>query len=259
MTEKYLDDNGYELFYEIQGKGENSLIFIHGLCGDHGVWSKNIPAFKDKYKVIAIDMFGHGSSDKRIAPKEAFESMPAIIKSLIEKEDLKNTVLIGHSVAGNILLNCMEECIDIKSYVLVDCTFNATEKIVNARNRLADTLLDNPPDRINAAMIKWYKAMMDSNFPEDNEMILSSFKNLNEKWALDFVKATNFVRKAPKINIPMLIFESDWQTKVDPDRSFAKALPEAEYFHWHAQNHFFFVYESKKFNKVLKEFLDKHI
>jgi len=258
MTEKYLDDNGYELFYEIQGKGENSLIFIHGLCGDHGVWSKNIPAFKDKYKVIAIDMFGHGSSDKRIAPKEAFESMPAIIKSLIEKEDLKNAVLICHSVAGNILLNCMEECIDIKSYVLVDCTFNATEKIVNARNRLADTMLKDP--NVNAAMTRWYKSMMDSNAStKDNELIISSFKDLDGKWALDFAKATNFVRKIPKINVPILIFESDWLTKDDPNRSFAKALPKADYFHWPASNHFFFVYEADKFNKVLKEFLDKHI
>jgi len=61
------------LFYEINGKGDNSLIFIHGLCGSHNVWSKNIPAFTSKYRVLAIDMFGHGNSSKDISPKEAFE------------------------------------------------------------------------------------------------------------------------------------------------------------------------------------------
>ena len=258
MAEKYLNNDGYGLFYEIQGKGDSSLIFIHGLCGNHKVWSKNIPAFKDKYKILAIDMFGHGNSSKEITPKEAFESMPAIIKSLIEKEDLKNVVLIGHSAAGNILLNCMEEEISVKAYVLVDCTFNATEKIVNARNRLADTLLND--SNINAAMTKWYMSMMDSNAStKDNELILSSFKDLDGKWALDFVKTTNFVRKAPKTNVPILIFESDWLTKDDNDRSFAKALPKAQYFHWPASNHFFFVYEADKFNRVLQEFLDRHI
>lgn len=256
--EKYIDIEGHNLFYDIQGKGNNSIIFIHGLCGNHKVWSKNVPAFAKKYRVVAIDMFGHGSSDKEIDPKEAFMAMPKAISSLIEKEGLENVALIGHSVAGNILLRCIEENININTYVFVDCTFNATENIVNSRNKLADAILNNPKSQINAAIIRWYKTMMDIGAsPKDNEMILSSFKNLNGKWALDFVKATNFVGKVPKTSIPIFIFESDWLTKDNPERSFAKVLPKAGYFHWPALNHFFFVYEPKRFNMILLEFLNR--
>ena len=261
MTGGYINNKESDLFYETRGKGNNSLIFIHGLCGDHGVWSKNIPAFTSKYRVVAIDVFGHGNSDKEISPKEAFESMSSAIKSLIEKERLRRVALIGHSIAGNILLSCMEEKIkNVIAYVFVDCTFNATERVVNSRNKLADALLKNPADKINLAVMKWYKTMTDSNAsPEDNKLILSSLKNLNGKWALDFLKTTNFVRHVPKTNLPILIFESDWLTKDEPERSFARVLPHADYFHWPVSNHFFFVYESWKFNRVLQEFLDKHL
>ena len=225
------------------------------------MWSKNIPAFTNKYRVLAIDIFGHGNSSAEISPKEAFESMPSAIKKIIEKERLGNVVLIGHSIAGNILLSCMEEKLrNVIAYVFVDCTFNATESVVNSRNKLADNLLNNPADKINLAMMKWYKNMMDSNAsPEDNKLILSSFKNLNGKWALDFLKTTNFVRHVPKTSLPMLIFESDWLTKNEPERSFARVLPHADYFHWPVSNHFFFVYESSKFNEKLLDFLDKYL
>ena len=261
MAGKYITINGHDLFYEIKGKGNNSIIFIHGLCGNHKVWYKNIPAFASKYKVLAIDIFGHGNSSKEISPKWAFESMASVIKKLIEKEGLQRVVLIGHSIAGNILLNCMEENPrNVVAYVFVDCPFNATERVVNSRNKLAGTLLANPPHQINTAIMKWYKTMMDMNASsDDNNLILSSLKNLDAKWALDFAKTTNFVRKVPQIWLPILIFESDWLTKDEPERSFTRALPHANYFHWPVSNHFFFVYQAGKFNKILQEFLDKNL
>ncbi len=255
----YITHNGYKLFYAIQGQGDRALIFIHGLCGDHRVWSKNIPAFTGNFRTVAMDMFGHGNSSKDISPKEAFESLPLAVTSIIKKEKLKNAVIVGHSIAGNILLNCIEQDIgNVKGYVFVDCAFNANEKVVNSRNQLADSLLNHPKDQLDSAVITWYKTMMDMKAdPKDNELILSAFKNLNAEWALDFLKATNIIRQPPKTNLPVLIFESDWLTKDQSERSFYKVLPKSEYCHFAVLNHFFFVYEAGKFNQRLGEFLKK--
>ncbi|MBI3261250.1 alpha/beta hydrolase [Candidatus Berkelbacteria bacterium] len=256
----YIDNNGYKLFYEIQGQGDLSLIFIHGLCGDHGVWSKNVPAFTNNYRVVTIDMFGHGDSSTDISPKGAFEALPTAVEGLITKEKLQNVVVIGHSIAGNILLSCIEQNIkNVRGYVFVDCAFNASERVVNSRNKLADTLASNPTDKLNSAIVNWYKTMMDMNAAsQDNELILSALENLDGNWIIDFLKATNFVRQAPKTNLPVLIFESDWLTKDQPERSFHKVLAHADYSHWPVSNHFFFVYEAPKFNQRLQDFLDKY-
>ncbi|MBI5227724.1 alpha/beta hydrolase [Candidatus Micrarchaeota archaeon] len=254
----YVDHNGYELFYEIQGQGNSSIIFIHGLCGDHRVWSKTVSEFRNKYRVVVLDLFGHGNSSSKISPKAAFDAMPGVIEKLIEKENLQSVVLVGHSIVGNILSSCIEAKLNVRGYVFVDCTFNASERVVNSRNKLADSLLANPPDKLNSAIIAWYKTMMDMNSnAKDNELILSSFKKLNGNWALNFLKSTNIIRQVPKTSLPMLIFESTWLTKDEPERSFHKVLPQADFSLWQVTNHFFWVYDAPKFNKILKEFLDK--
>ncbi len=255
----YLDYNGYKLFYEIQGQGNSSIIFIHGLCGDHKVWSKTASAFMNKYRVVTLDFFGHGNSSSEMPPKEAFDSMPRVIKKLIEEEGLQNVVLVGHSIMGNVLSSCIETKLDVRGYIFIDCAFNATERVVNSRNKLADSLLANPSDKLDSAIMTWYKTMMDLNAnPNDNELILSSFKKLNPNWALNFLKTTNIIRQVPKTNIPILIFESKWLTKDEPERSFHKVLPNADYSLWPVTNHFFFVYKASKFNKIFQEFLDKY-
>lgn len=256
----YIDHNGHKLFYEIQGQGNSSLIFIHGLCGDHRVWSKNVPAFTNNYRVITIDMFGHGDSSTDISPKAAFEALPTAIEHVIAKEKPQNVVVIGHSIAGNILLSCIEQNIKgVREYVFVDCAFNANDRVVNSRNKLANTLANNPAGKLKSAIVDWYKTMMDMNAAvEDNKLILSALEKLDVNWILGFLKATNFVRRPPNTNLPILIFESDWLTKDEPERSFHKILPNADYSHWPVSNHFFFVYQADKFNQQLREFLDRH-
>lgn len=224
------------------------------------MWLKNTPDFLNTYRVVRVDLFGHGASSKEISPETAFASTPDAIKALIEKEGLQNVILIGHSIAGNILSDCIEEKIEhIKGYVFVDCTFNATRRVVASRNNLADSLLKYGPGNIDGAVEDWYKTMMDMNADEkDNELILSAQKGLDKNWVLNFLKATNVVRKAPHTNLPVLIFESSWLTKDEPERSFHGAFPHATLSHWSVPNHFFFVYNPEKFNRILQEFLAKH-
>ena len=256
----FLEYNTHKLFYESLGEGNNPIIFIHGLCGNHRVWSKNIPAFADNNRVISIDMFGHGDSSNDISPKEAFESLPLALAKLIEQENLQNVVLVGHSIAGNILSSCIEQNIkNVTGYVFIDCAFNATQRVVDSRNKLADTLLGNPPDQLHPTVVNWYKTMMDmSADPKDNELILSALENIDKSWVLNFLKATNIIRQVPKTNLPVLIFETNWLTKDEPERSFYKVMPQADYVHWPVMHHFSFVYEAEKFNKQLQEFLDKY-
>ncbi|MFA6530469.1 MAG: alpha/beta hydrolase [Candidatus Micrarchaeia archaeon] len=249
----------YSLYYEVKGQGSRSIILIHGLCGNHEVWSKTISAFSNGYKVITLDMFGHGNSSNKIPPKEAFDSMPEMIAKIIEKEGLEKVVLVGHSIAGNILCKCIEGNLkNVCGYVFVDCTFNASKRVVNSRNRLADSLIGSSSEQTNLKMVAWYKTMMDMNAQgEDNKIVLSALENLDGKWIVDFLKATNFVRQPPKIDLPVAIFESDWLTRDEPERSFHNAVPHTVYHHWPVQNHFFFIYGAQKFNFELQKFLDR--
>jgi len=54
---------GIDLYCEVAGTGE-ALLLIHGLGGSSRDWELQIPDFSARYKVIAVDLRGHGRSDK---------------------------------------------------------------------------------------------------------------------------------------------------------------------------------------------------
>jgi len=63
IEHKQLNQNGYAIHYYISGNKNNDLIiFLHPAFGDHRCFDKQIDFFSKSYRVITIDMLGHGLS-----------------------------------------------------------------------------------------------------------------------------------------------------------------------------------------------------
>lgn len=101
------DPGAYEpvpLKYEISGQGDTALFFVHGWNIDQSYWAEQVPYFSARYRVVTIDLPGHGASGKN-RKNWTVESYAKDLASVIEREDLKNVVLIGHSMSGDITLH----------------------------------------------------------------------------------------------------------------------------------------------------------
>lgn len=59
----YQEVNGIDLHYKTKGEGE-PLILLHGLGSSLLDWEYQTPDFSKKYKVVALDLRGHGRSGK---------------------------------------------------------------------------------------------------------------------------------------------------------------------------------------------------
>jgi len=57
--------NGIEIYYEESGKGEETLVFSHGLLWSSHMFRAQVEYFKSKYRVIAYDHRGQGQSEFR--------------------------------------------------------------------------------------------------------------------------------------------------------------------------------------------------
>lgn len=101
---KYADlGDQIELAYVDEGQGEYTMIFIHGLGSYLKGWYKNIEGLKNDFRCIAVDLPGYGKSSK--APHSGKMSYYAsVIKSFIDELGLKNVVLAGHSMGGQIAI-----------------------------------------------------------------------------------------------------------------------------------------------------------
>ncbi len=59
-----LDRQGVNLSFDDRGKGAPPLLFIHDLACDHTAFAPQLDYFRSGHRVVAVDLRGHGESDK---------------------------------------------------------------------------------------------------------------------------------------------------------------------------------------------------
>jgi pimeloyl-ACP methyl ester carboxylesterase len=90
------------LFATDVGTGRN-VMFLHGWTCDSHDWSWQLPVFQSKYRVVAVDLRGHGRSE--VMPSGAYTPVDYVadIEALIStRYPGQKFILVGHSMGGQI-------------------------------------------------------------------------------------------------------------------------------------------------------------
>ena len=88
---------GIQLHSSISGKGPKTVILVHGWTCDDRTWRSQIPELAKNYRVITLDLPGHGKSG---APKDGKLSMDLVaraIEAVRYEAKADRVVLVGHS------------------------------------------------------------------------------------------------------------------------------------------------------------------
>ncbi len=93
--------NMQDIFAEDVGSG-TPLVLVHGFLGSSDMWTPQIEFFKDDFRVIAPALPGFGESSA-INSCDSIECMAKAILNLLEKKEIKNFNLLGHSMGGMIV------------------------------------------------------------------------------------------------------------------------------------------------------------
>jgi pimeloyl-ACP methyl ester carboxylesterase len=99
-----VNSNDADIAYTICGKGDTTLLFVHGWCINKEYWEPQLKHFCTQYKVVAMDLPGFGKSGKN-RNNWNFHNYTEDVKAVISQLQLKNVILIGHSMSGDILLD----------------------------------------------------------------------------------------------------------------------------------------------------------
>ena len=95
--------DGIQVAYADEGKGAQTIIFIHGLGSYLPAWKKNIEGLKDRYRCIAIDLPGYGKSSKG-KYEGSMTFFAKVVGEFIDSLGLGPVTLAGHSMGGQIAL-----------------------------------------------------------------------------------------------------------------------------------------------------------
>ena len=100
--------DGVGLAHADIGAGAPPLLFIHGWCCDHTHWREQVIAFHERHRTVAVDLRGHGDSDK---PDQDYSINGFVddIAWLCGKIGLEKPVVVGHSMGGVIGMNLVRK------------------------------------------------------------------------------------------------------------------------------------------------------
>jgi pimeloyl-ACP methyl ester carboxylesterase len=95
--------DGVELAYSVRGAGAPALVFVHGWSCDQGYWRGQVEHFATRFKVVTVDLAGHGKSG---AGRERWTiaAFGADVAAVVEALGLDRVILIGHSMGGDVIL-----------------------------------------------------------------------------------------------------------------------------------------------------------
>ena len=100
LSPRTVQIKGQTIFYIVKGDGE-PLILIHGYGAAMWVWEKQFEILSRSYRVYALDLIGHGFSDR---PKIAYspEAYIQFLKDFMDGVGIEKATLIGNSMGGGI-------------------------------------------------------------------------------------------------------------------------------------------------------------
>ncbi|HZY39822.1 MAG TPA: alpha/beta hydrolase [Mucilaginibacter sp.] len=185
---KYYSVRGIKMYCEIYGEG-TPLLMIHGNGGSMSAFSKNVPSFSKKYKVILVDSRAHGKS---VDPSDSlsFEQMADDFNALLEAMHISKTYVIGWSDGGiNALLLAMRH----------------PDKVI----KLASTGANLTPDSTAIIPSEWMGMVKQYNEQKDKKWTTAKEKNDWKIFMLDYVQPNIPAVALRAIKCPSLIICGD--------------------------------------------------
>jgi pimeloyl-ACP methyl ester carboxylesterase len=105
--QKRIQFRGESLEYEIRGSGLYVML-VHGFTEDRRIWDPLIAGMEDKYCWILPDLPGSGESAFN-ASLHQLKDFGEVLKMIVEIENIRALVMIGHSMGGYISLAFAEK------------------------------------------------------------------------------------------------------------------------------------------------------
>lgn len=129
-----------KISFSDEGKGR-AIFLIHGFLGNKSLWRAHVKELKKSFRVICIDLPGHGASDA-FGYLHSMEFMAESVKAVLDALKIRKTVMLGHSLGGYVALAFAEKYPDcLLGLILMNSTAqgdSASKK--KSRNQLLELL-----------------------------------------------------------------------------------------------------------------------
>jgi len=244
-------------YYDVGArKNKNALVLIHGWTCNADFWEKSYGAFPD-YRVIAIDLPGHGQSDKPQAVY-SMEYFAKSIEAVLNDAGIKKAVLVGHSMGTPVIRQFYrlypEKTLGL---VIVDGALRPMGTKQQEQQYIAFLRADykaNAPKMVDAIT----QAVSDEKL---KQQIRAAMLATPEHVAVSAMAGMTDEKiwTSDKINVPVLAILADspyW--KPDTADFYRTIAPNLDFRMWQGVSHFLMMERPQVFNQSAKYFVTKN-
>ena len=257
MPELIIDTD--QFYYEIHGEGE-PLVLIHGLGSSTRDWELQLPAFSKYYRVISLDLRGHGRSAKSAGPY-SMAIFAGDTARLIKELDAGPAHVLGISLGGMVAFQLALDFPDqIRSLIIVNSTPEMVPRTLKEKTAIWQRLLIV---RL-MGMKKMGQVLGDRFFPrpdqaELKEIFIGRWSENDQPAYLEAMKAVigwSVADKLGEISCPTLVVGADGDYFPTSDKEiYSKKIPGAELVIVQDSMHALTADKPDEFNQIVLDFL----
>lgn len=262
--------NHHHYWIEESGQGP-VVLMLHGFTGSTNTWSEIIPYLESDYRVLRMDLPGHGQTktSHALTMKEFCHELSI----MLERLNIKRICLVGYSLGGRAALsfaNYFPEKVEL--LVLESASPGLETEMERKKRRQSDENLaanliqtgikdfvekwENIPlfESQKSLPVKKQKRIRDERMSQRKEGLASSLTGMGTgiqpSWWQNLVE----------LNFPVLLLAGEEDKKfVTINRRMAALLPEAELFTFSKAGHCLHVEQPENFGTIVYGFLSKHM
>lgn len=177
------------LSYEILGEGI-PVVLLHGFAEDRHVWKYQQPELEKHCQLIIPDLPGSGKSEMN--EDMSMEGMAETVKAILQKENIANCILIGHSMGGYVTLAFAEKYPELlKAFGLFHSTAYADteEKKATRRKSIEFIRKHGSPEFLKQSSPNTFSDAFKEKHPEKVEELINDNKNFNPEALITYYEA----------------------------------------------------------------------
>lgn len=260
---KIIKRDNVAINYNESGKGDTTLLFVHGSYIDQEYWKEQVNYFKDKYTVVTMDLPGHGKSGKD-RNDWSLDGFAEDVNTIINELNLKNVILIGHSMGADInLIASTSHPENIIGFIAIDYFKNAAtapdkkmqEQIEGIKQNLKNDFVKTNEDYAKMVLLS------PQTSPAINERIIKDYRNAYQPMGIPITDEVfeSYIKQKellPKLKLKLYLLNVDYMpTNEEPLKLYA--TNDYEVIHIKGTCHFPMIENPEEFNKFLRQTINK--
>jgi pimeloyl-ACP methyl ester carboxylesterase len=251
-----LSKDGTPISFDVYGSGEPTLVFVHGWCCDARYWRMQVPHFSERYRVVTLDLAGHGHSGMI----RSQYSMPAFgedVKAVTEAIGADRVILVGHSMGGSVIAEAARLMPDrVTGLIGVDTLHNIEYPMT--RGELTNMLAPFKKNFHTGSRAFVAEMILPRMDPKLREWILADMSAASPTVALSALKgmmsqyiASEAAKKFDVLHIPVVAVNTDmWPIDYEANR---RHMSSFDAIILKGTDHFLMLDRPKEFNRALEK------